>query len=196
MDVEQEEPPTMVSTRLHTIDDLLALGPDAPYELIEGALRNVIPTSAEASIVTSRLTRFIDSLVGDHKLGWSMSAEAGFILHRNPDTVVAPDISFVRKGRIPPGFDFQSFIPVAPDLAVEVVSPSNSAAEIEQKRSLYQAAGVPLIWVVYPQRKIVEIYEEGQEIVSVAAGGHLSGGALLPGLTISLDEIFLYPLGD
>lgn len=186
----------MVTTRLFTIDDLLAMGSDAPYELIEGELNRVSPTSAESSIVTSRLSRFIDQYVANHKLGWAMSAECGFVFRRDPDTVVAPDISYVRKGRMPAGFNFQSYIPVTPDFVVEVVSPSNTATEINRKLTLYQNAGVPLIWIVYPVQRLVTVHQPGHAPATVREGEVLGGSDVFTGLRIPLAEVFLYPLED
>jgi Uma2 family endonuclease len=184
-----------VSTKLITAEDLFAMGSDAPYELINGELHEVSPTSAEATTITFRLGRLIGNFVDELQLGECASADGGFVLRRNPDTVVAPDVGFIRTERIPPGFDYQTFFPVAPDLAVEVVSPSNTQPEILRKVSLYAEAGVPLVWVVYPRRQAVTVHELGEPPRTLRAGEVLDGGDVLPGFRLEIEPIFRRRLG-
>jgi Uma2 family endonuclease len=180
----------MVSTRLSTIDDLIALGQSAPFELIEGELIEVSPVFANSSIITARLAAFIGHHVITHALGWVSSAEGGYILRRNPDTLVAPDIGFVTRERLPVGYDGESFFPVPPDFAVEVVSSSDRTAEVMRKLSLYLAAGVSLVWIVYPRQQAVTVYEAGDPPATLRPGERLYGGSLLPGLQIEVAAIF------
>jgi Uma2 family endonuclease len=186
----------MVSTRLLTAEDLLSMGEDTPYELIDGELIEVSPTSFESSLVTSQLAGYIIPFVRVNRLGWVTSAEGGIVLRRNPDTVVAPDIGFIRKDRFPVGQDPHKFLSVPPDLAVEVVSPSDSNSQTRKKLALYRSVGVPLIWIVEPKNRTVTVYEAGQPALVLRSGEMLTGGSILPGFQLSVDEIFASPLDD
>jgi Uma2 family endonuclease len=124
--------------------------------------------------------------------GWgrAFGADCGFILSANPDTVRAPDAAFVRAERLPAGRVPRSFFPGAPDLAVEVVSPDDAAAEVRAKVGEYFAAGTQLVWVVYPDEREVYVYRSPVEIEVVGLGGTLEGHPVLPGLSLPVAEIF------
>ncbi len=186
----------MVATKLKTADDLLAMGSDAPYELIDGELIEVSPTSFESSFVTARLSSFLVQHVSLHKLGWVTSAEGGFVLKRNPDTVVAPDIGFIKLDRFPAGQSLKRFMSVPPDLAVEVISPSNSASGIARKVSLYLDSGVSQIWIVHPEERSVTVHQSGEPPRRFRSGEYLEGGPVLPGLLIQISDIFANPLDE
>jgi Uma2 family endonuclease len=185
-----QERHAMVSTKLFTIDDLIALGPDAAYEIVEGELVEASPTFANSSLVMARLATAIGHYVVSNELGLVSFAEGGYILRRDPDTLVAPDIGFIANGRLPNDYDGESFYPLPPDFAVEVISSSDRPAEVTRKLSLYQEAGVPLVWIVYPKQRAVTVYTLGEPPVTMRAGQELTGGAVLPGMRINLDLIF------
>lgn len=123
-------------------------------------------------------------------LGVVVSAEAGFVLSREPDTVRAPDIGFVSAGRIPPGEETVKFWEGAPDLAVEVLSPSDTVDEIEEKVDDYLAAGTALVWVVNPRRKTVTVYRPSQQPTLLSENNDLSGDEVVPGFHIPVAAIF------
>lgn len=104
-----------------------------------------------------------------------------------------PDVSFVRQERLPERFD--AYPEIAPDLAVEVVSPSDKDMEIEAKVALYQKHGVRLIWVVHPFSRTVDIYRLDTGLLSKPIGqeSELSGEDVIPGFTLKLTDIFDYP---
>ncbi|MEO8394955.1 MAG: Uma2 family endonuclease, partial [Chloroflexota bacterium] len=124
-------------------------------------------------------------------LGYTTAAETGYILFKNPtgkDTVVAPDVGFISKQRLPQGLP-KGYIPVAPDLAVEVVSPGDRADEIDQKVVLYLRYGTRLIWMVYPKTKTV-IAHTANGIQRFDINDTLEGGDVLPGFKMAIREIF------
>src|SRR5262249_49528516 len=111
---------------LMTAEDLFQLPDDNyKYELVEGGLIRMLPTGGEHGDVTMNAGFLLKGYVKAHDLGIVCAAETGFILKRNPDTVRAPDASFVAKERIPPGGIPKGYWPLAPDLAVEVISPND-----------------------------------------------------------------------
>jgi Uma2 family endonuclease len=183
----------MVSTKLVTAEDLAAMGSDAPYDLIEGELHEVSPSWIKSSVIAARLNRHLGAFVEDNSLGFVSGEEGGFHLKRNPDTVVAPDVAFVKQKNIPAGYDFNSFFPGPPDLAVEVVSSSDTQADILRKITTYAAADVPVVWVVYPEQRAVTVHELDGPPRTFEQGEILTGGELLPGFELAVDDIFRLP---
>ena len=125
-----------------------------------------------------------------HKLGDVLSAEAGFVIFPDRETVLAPDVAFVRAGREPQGEARWHFARLAPDLVVEVLSPSDRARDMQAKVALYQEAGVPLIWVVDPQAVTVTVLALEQPSVVLTATDTLDGGEVLPDFQVEVAELF------
>ena len=183
----------VVQEKLYTADDLWELShqvADAKrLELVKGSILEMTPAGGSHGLVTHELGRLIGNYVAAHKLGYVTAAETGFILATNPDIVRAPDVGFVAKVRMPHPIP-QKYIPVAPDLAVEVVSPNDAAENIRKKVIQFLDAGTLIVWVVYPEARTVDIYRPGQHIQSVGMDGALDGGEALPGLTIPVGDVF------
>src|SRR5437667_10129707 len=117
---------------LMTAEELIELpADDYKYELVEGELIRMPPTGGEHGKLTARLARLLDEYVEAHDLGIVCGAETGFILQRTPDVVRAPDVAFVAKDRIPATGVPETYWPFAPDLAVEVVSPSDRVDDLQ-----------------------------------------------------------------
>jgi Uma2 family endonuclease len=184
----------MVTTKPLTADDLLTMSGD--YELIRGELREVSPASAEPTIVTINISSSLFPHVRRHRLGFVTSADGGFVIFSDRKTVVAPDVGFIRRERIPANFDFQHYFPVPPDFAIEVVSPWNTYAEAMEKVALYMEAGVPLVWLVMPRRRVVTVHRPGQEPVTMVEGDELDGGDVVAGFRLSVREVFASPLDE
>ncbi|HET9662477.1 MAG TPA: Uma2 family endonuclease [Thermomicrobiales bacterium] len=180
----------MTATQLVTADELYQMGSDAPYELIEGVLKEVSPSSFKSDVFVLRIGSAILRHVDDQQLGYVTGSSGGYILNQHPATVVAPDAGFVRGDRFPAGIPDRGFCPAPPDLAVEVISPTDRKADIVQKQELYRRAGVPLVWWVDPDRKTVTVHRLGHEPEVVEATGVLDGGDVLPGFELNLRTIF------
>jgi Uma2 family endonuclease len=176
----------MTATQLVTADELLQMGSDAPYELWEGVLKAVSPSSSRSSEIGALLTILVGSYVLEHGLGHMTNADGGYILSSNPYTVVSPDVGFHRGEHSRD----RGFYPLPPDFAVEVISPTDRKADIVEKQTLYTRAGVPLVWWVDPERKTVTVYRLGHALEVIEANGVLDGGDVLPGFTLELQAIF------
>ena len=124
------------------------------------------------------------------RLGKLYVAEAGFLLARDPDVVVAPDVAFVRTEHLRPRGERRGFLPIAPDLAVEVISPSETPKHVADKIAAYPEAGTALLWVVRPSRQTVTVYEQGRGPRELGIGEVLDGGAVLPGFRLPIAAIF------
>lgn len=178
------------TTQLRTADDLLAMGSDAPFELWEGVLKEVSPSSVKTGLIRTRLLRAIDSHVETHGLGYVTDSETGFILNNNPHTVVAPDIGFFRPDRYPADYPERGFFPMPPDLAVEVISPTDERTDIRKKQQLYVRAGVPLVWWVDPEARTVTVHRPGQEPDVLDESMMLEGEDVVPGFSMPVERIF------
>lgn len=180
----------MAITRLLTGEDLLEMGPDAPYELIEGELREVSPAKPGASMVAVWIVGPLASFVDDHDLGFVTAADGGYYLEHNPDTVVAPGVGFISRDRVPASFDFQHYFAKSPDLAVEVLSPSNHPGEVADKVARYLQAGTRLVWVIDPFRKRTVVHRADGTTTKLLPDGELDGEDVVPGFNLSLARIY------
>lgn len=181
----------MATTKLMSADDLWQLD-DEPgrFDLIRGELIRMPPPGYRHGIVGMRIARSIGNFVHERDLGEVPAAETGFLLARDPDVVLAPDVAFVRFDRLPPDDEQDGYLALAPDLVVEIVSPSDRSRQVSDKVMEYLDAGVPLVWVVEPRRKIVTVYTADRRAQILTAGDELEGGDVLPGFGLPVAEIF------
>ncbi len=175
-----------------TVTDLLTLADDENhYELVRGDLMMMSPASPGQGRYASRLDRALGQYVDDHDLGEVYTAEPGFELQPEPEPVVrAPDLAFVCKERIPPLDQQAGFWPIAPDLAVEIISPSETAVMVQAKVQDYLEAGVRLIWLVYPESKTVVEYQSATQIRQLGFAQSLDGGQVISGFNYPLKNLF------
>ena len=162
-------------------------------ELIRGEIVIMNPSGAAHGHIVVELTLRVAQFVRGNSLGVVFGAETGFVLARNPDTVRAPDVAFVRKARIAEiGLPHQ-FFPGPPDLAIEVVSPSDRASDLEAKVQDWLAHGCLSVWVVNSHRRTVAIYAHGIEARTFTDEDVLEDPELLPGLRIVVEALWLKP---
>jgi len=177
------------TTKLLTAEDLWLMPGDEPWEVWEGELRKVPAAGGEASSIGAVIVGMLFPVVRSSKLGLLTGADGTYRLGLDPDTVVVPDAAFVRWDRLPDGVAPKKYIPVPPDLAVEVISPTDEPGDIARKRELYRRAGVPLVWWVDPDRRTVAVYRDGVLVAELGEGDALDGGEVLPGLRLPIVEI-------
>lgn len=177
------------TTRLVTADDLLAMGDDVHVELIRGVLHDMSPTRHIHGVVCARYVMALGRYAVDRG-GQVIAGEAGFVLERDPDTVLVPDVAFIRADRVPPRDRWNQFIEVVPDLMIEVLSPSNTRAEMDRKVAIYLAAGVPLIWVADPDSEQIVAHRPGAEPRIFGIDDVLDGGDVLPGFRVPVRTFF------
>jgi Uma2 family endonuclease len=177
---------------LMTADELLRLpmGRGERYELVEGELITMSPAGPLHGRIAVRIGGRLDQHVYAKKLGEVYGAETGFTLQRNPDTVRAPDASFVSAARVKKAGKVKGFFPGAPDLAVEVVSPNDTAEDVQEKIDEYFAAGTLLVWVIYPQTQKVVVFKSARESVVLGVSDTLEGGEVAPGFACPVGELF------
>ncbi len=164
--------------------------PGKRFELVKGELVEVPGTGALHNFIVAVLFRLIDAFVRPRRLGIVATDGASFLLARHPDVVRIPDVSFVARGRVPEGGIPEGYWPFAPDLAVEIVSPGDRAADLREKVREYLDAGTRLVWVVWPRDRSVTVYAAGGEVRELREGDELDGGAVLPGFRARVADLF------
>ena len=181
-------------TRAWTAADLAALpdDPDHRYELVGGRLVKMSPTYGAHGRRTSDLHFALESYVRQHGLGVLTAAETGFNLTRpgeRRETVLAPDIAFICTEHAPL-VDVEEFPHVAPDLAVEVASPSDSRRRMGEKARRWLERDARLVWVVWPRRREVDVWEPGATgLRTLTVVDMLDGGAVVPGFGIPVSHV-------
>lgn len=148
------------------------------------------PAGFDHGAIIGRLQYLLARHVFEHELGIVAGAETGFRLSRRPDTVRGADVAFVRTERIPASGRPTGYFEGAPDLAVEVLSPTDTVEEIEEKVDDYLNGGCPLVWVVNPRRKTVTAYRADGDPKVYRENDTLDGGAVLPGFACRVGEVF------
>ena len=177
---------------LMTAEQLFEL-PDDGYrsELVEGEIVRMTPTGAEHGVLSIRIGRLLDEHVSARGLGVCCGAETGFILQRDPDIVRAPDVAFVAAARIPKTGIPKTYWPFAPDLAVEVLSPSDRLTDVHAKIAEYFAAGTSMVWIVEPSAEAVHVYRSPHDVHVLRDEDELSGDDVLPGFRCVVKRLFL-----
>jgi Uma2 family endonuclease len=170
--------------------DLRPADPDALYEVVDGQVVEKTMGSFEVQIA-SLLMLHLGPFVSQNGLG-KTQMEMLFLIDRESGLKRRPDASFVSRDRWP----IRKAAPrteawdVVPDLAVEVISPSNGASDILDKVRDYFRAGVRLVWVVYPVQRQVHAYDSPTSVRILAEEGSLDGGEVIPGFVLPLATLF------
>lgn len=155
------------------------------FELVEGRVREMSPTSSEHGRVTKRLDQALTSFIYSHELGECFTAEAGFTIRREPDTILAPDWAFVRNDRLPTPFPEKGFWVLSPDIVLETRSPSDISRWVEEKTTLWLEAGTGVVMNLDPQRRRLTVHRSGSDPVSYGPDDTLELDEL-PGLRVPL----------
>ncbi len=179
-----------VQEKLITADELLEQSAfEKGYELVKGTVVKMAPSGTEHFFLSAWIAHLLITHVVPNALGRVGGSEGGFLLATNPDAVRAPDVSFVAKARLTTPLP-KGYFPGAPDLAVEIVSPSDRASDIHSKVLDYLDAGTRLVWVVYPDTKTTTVHQAGAGAVTLGIGDELDGGDVLPGFKLPAHEVF------
>ena len=178
----------MVATRRISIEQFATTSRDGAWELIDGAPVAVTPSSDRSGWIAGEVFARLRDHVRSQNLGWAFPPETGFVLFADRATVRSPDAAFVRSDRLP-GFT-DRFVPLAPDLAVEVLSPSDRMVDAMSKVTMYLQAAVRLVWLVDPASLTVSVFRPDAAPRTVGAGDALDGGDVLPGFSLPVAEIF------
>ena len=179
------------TTKLMTAEELLEMPDDGfRYELVRGELVKMPPAGHIPAFYELRIGARLLVFVEANGLGRAYSASGGFRLETNPDTVLAPDAAFVRQERVEAVGDGDGYFPGAPDLAVEVISPSDRYTEVDEKVAEWLAAGTSMVVVVNPRNRTVRVHRPTTDSVLLTEEDTLDGGDVVPGWEMPVADIF------
>lgn len=184
-----------------TIEQMLALPDDGwQYELVEGRLVRMPGSGFEASTIAMELGAALLAFVKPRGLGRITGSDGTYNLTQPDDTGetgLVPDVAFVAAHRLPPrnSDEYAKALPLAPDLVVEVASPSQFRPEMKDKAERYIFAGVRLIWIIWPKRQEVDVWRPDATgsptlLSTLTAADHLDGLDILPGFTYPVASLF------
>jgi Uma2 family endonuclease len=186
-----DQPPAAATNKLLTAGELEELSAESEcrYDLIRGQLLTMAPAGFRHGRIAARIVGRLESYGAPR--GWvAVAAETGFILARNPDTVLGPDAALVRADRLPSEAEQEHYLELVPDVAVEVVSPSDRARDVSDKVMEYLEAGVRQVWLVEPRRRIVTVYEADRSAQVLTDADTIDGDELLPGFSLPVRALF------
>ncbi len=173
-----------------TAAELLAMpSDDLRHELVKGELLTMAPAGFEHGSLGLGLAARMKMHAIERDLGDILNSDTGFYLSRNPDTVRAPDVAFVKKSRVPSPKP-KGFFEGAPDLAVEVISPGDTLQEVEDKVGDYLDAGAHSVWTLNPRRRTVTAYSHDGTFKILHENDSLDGGDVFPGFSVRVGDLF------
>ncbi len=188
-----EEEIMVVATRRMTVAEFeqwqLSWDDACRYDLWDGEVIEMAPAGEAHGAIASEIGRLVANYNRENRLGRTYAAETGFVLDEVRQRVLAPDVAFVTRDRVPSGSQW-GFFRGAPDLAVEVRSPSQSAREMAAKAAGYLAAGTRLVWLVDPDRRTVTVYRPNRSPEELGTEASLDGYDVLPGFRVAVAAIF------
>jgi Uma2 family endonuclease len=185
-----------ISSEVVTPEQLAIMSNGEEFELVQGQLvrRNM---GNRAASVAAELLILLGAFVRANKLGMLFSSDAGYRLDpKRPDNLRRPDVSFIRSGRLPNDIPSETYDGLAPDLAVEVVSPTDTSYELDRKVEEYLQAGVRLVWVVHPSVRRIDVFRPNRTITALRLNDELTGEDVVPGFRCRVADLFAYPPAD
>ena len=160
------------------------------YELVEGVLREMPLSGAKHGDIALRVGSLLAACPRIIHLGKIFAAGTGFVLRSDPDTVRAPDASFVAAEMVPEGELPAGYLELSPDLAVEVLSPEDRPREVVDKVHDWLAAGSRLVWVLNPVTRSAAVYRSLEDRQELSEDNTLDGDQVISGFTCSVRDLF------
>jgi Uma2 family endonuclease len=177
-------------TRAVTADELWRMPNDgARYELVRGEVIRMAPAGQRHGRIAMNIATSLNGSVRAQRLGVVYAAETGFLLASAPDTVRAPDVAFVSRERLAQRGEVEGYWPGAPDLVVEVISPADRYADVEDKVFDWLDAGVRLV-VVNPRKQVVTLYRSLSQITVLGLGAKIDAPEIIPGWALPVEDVF------
>ena len=182
---------TPTGNRLITADELLKMHSKGKRgELVRGEFIPKMPVGEEHGAIVGNLVGYLWLSVRPNRLGRIVASDSGVRVETNPDTVREPDIAFISSERRPRGTFVPGYTEIPPDLVVEVVSPSDRQPAINDKARMWVDAGVRLVWVLWPETKMIEIHRAGEPVTTLREADTLTGMDVIPQFTCPVQDIF------
>ncbi len=162
----------------------------AASELVRGAVHVMTPASGAHGVVAGTIFAALNAFVEQRQLGMCFPDNTGFQLPGLGDTVRSPDVAFVRMERLPTGGIGTGWMTVAPDLVVEILSPTETTSQLEDKLRDYRSAGTRVFWIVDPLARTVSVRDAATGDRVVGEHGEIDAPELLPGFVMPVARIF------
>jgi len=178
----------LVEPTLITGEALLAMSDIGSCELVEGRIVPMTPPGNEHGIIQALLIWYLQTFVIPRKLGWVTGGEAGVYTHRNPDSVRGMDVAFISYARQPARP--RGYLRVAPELIIEILSPSDRWHNVQEKIEEYFVIGVHRVWIVDPANYTVSIYRAATEFIKLKRYDIVRGEGILAEFSLPLAELF------
>lgn len=179
--------PTM-RKKLITGEELLQMGDIGPCELIAGKIVKIDFAIPEHGLLEAILGQWLGNFVAERKIGTTMMGGTGIYTQYDPDTVRAADLLFIsheREKKLT-----KEFLDVAPELVIEILSPTDRWKDMRKKVEEYFAIGVNWVWIVEPKKKAILVYTSATEMAKYEEGDIVTGEGLLKGFQLNLTELF------
>jgi Uma2 family endonuclease len=186
---QQTVPRTKPRAKLITGEELLAMGDIGPCELIDGRTVRMNPTGLQHGDIVIALGSALRDFVRKRQLGRVVGGEVGIYTRREPDRVRAADIAFVSRERLADK-SLKGFLKVAPELVVEIISPTDRWQNMRDKLEEYFAIGVHRVWIVEPDNRDVLVYSASTEMRKFGEDDILTGEGVLDGFTLPVADLF------
>ncbi len=170
-------------------EELFQLGDIGPTELIEGELVFMTPTGYPHGIIEMNFARFIGDFVHQKKLGILLGGEVGIFTGHDPDTVRGADVAYISTERFKQAKS-KSYLDVAPELIVEVLSPNDRWIDVTKKIEEYFSIGVDAVWIADPERQEVFVYHALTDLQRFTTDDRLKDDTVLPGFGVAVSELF------
>lgn len=182
---------TTSSSKLVTAEELLELSANGfNGELVRGELVELMPPGYHHNKIMGFVTYVLMSFVVPRSLGTVLPGDLGVVVERGPDTVRGPDVAFFSASTVPLDEETPSYSEVVPDLVVEVGSPNDSMPHRDSRARMWLDYGVPLVWIVHPETRSVDVYRPGLEIEKLGASDQITGQGVIPGFHCEVGELF------
>lgn len=179
-----------ITTKPMTLQEFKALDDYESFELIEGELHELASTKVRHVIASSRFVKAFVRYSDSSQLGEALVGEGGYVFRGEFDSLLTPDLAFMRHEKIPHEGIWDDWFRIAPDAVVEVKSPSNTRKEIARKVAIYLGGGVALVFVADADYKTITAHYADGRVLVYHIGDILEGGDVLPGFSVPVAEIF------
>jgi Uma2 family endonuclease len=181
-----------VESRLLTAEEFYTLPDDGMrLELIDGEVRRRVPPGSQHGWSMVSISAHLFAFSSEHP-EVQVFAETGFLVARNPDRVLAPDVAVVSSDRVPPGGIPKTYFPGPPDLAIEIVSPNDTAIEVLEKVQDWFAGGARLVWAFYPGQPGLVVHRPDGSSQILGPNDEVEGGDVLAGFRMKVADL-LHP---
>lgn len=184
-----EATPVTIKEEIITGEELYELGDIGRCELVEGRVVRMSPVKPDHGRFEFRLAKHISDFVEANDLGEVMVGEVGVFVQREPDTVRGADILYISHERLARATP-ESFLDVAPELVVEIMSPSDRWNDVKRKLREYLSAGVNVVCVVEPDEGVVSVYRSPTDVQEFSTRDILVAEDILPGFSLPLADLF------